>query len=246
MMFSVILERFLEAESELTDYERKVRASYASFFWNRSEIYCKRERMKRGRKQMRTRMKVAAGATAFAILVIVVIMVSFPTILQPRTSTNPSDGTSIITKPLTELLPTSQDVSSDWISRSMDNVTVNATGFLEGIGGEAFTRGGSSPSGVTITIYRFNSSDAAGEYYNETVQNVSSAGGYNEVSTAGLGIESYGTDRYLPILIGLGYYERTTIYGVNLNIYFTVEVSSSVTSTQGDAIQFAKAIADKL
>lgn len=156
---------------------------------------------------------------------------------EPETPTEPSS----ITKPLSELLPTRQDISTEWVIGSLENeTTIIATGFMDGVA-QGFTKSGLDVTRTTIQVYRFDTSDNAKDYYDDIVGNVLSEGGYTEVSTKSLGTTSYGT--FNEYLSG----EITVIYSLKLNIYTTVKVSSPFSlSTQEDALQFAKIVMDKL
>jgi hypothetical protein len=162
-----------------------------------------------------------------------------PPSLTPTSTTLPTPAP--VSQPLSELLPARNDVDTKWVDGGTQGMVLNATGFLEGVG-QSFYLTGLQQETVVNEIYRFSSSNSAGNYYNNVVESVKDTGGYNKVSTASLGIVSYGTDT----LDSLGIGAVTTIYGVESNICFKVTVSSFLSYTEYDALQFAKIIADKI
>jgi hypothetical protein len=195
----------------------------------------------------KNKLWIAIGIVGFIIFLIVAGAVGSLLTTQQNNDANPSvtatpQPTATPTpKPLSEYLPKRQDISTEWVKGGTQDETLSATGFVEGIG-QSFSKSGLEQETVTIEIYRFNSSNNALNYYNTIVTPIIDTGGYTQVSTASLGIKSYGTDTSSAY----GFNEVTTIYGTKLNIYFTVKISSPLSYTQTDAIQFAEVVANNL
>src|SRR5437879_1788589 len=131
--------------------------------------------------------KIGIGiGTAFAIFIIIGIASSATTnesskvgerssansissTVTTTTDINNLDTTEIKTKPIQELLPTRDDIGTEWVITTATPFKNNATGFVDGLD-QIFTLGsGYVSSELGVTIYKFDSSDNANKYYDNFV-----------------------------------------------------------------------------
>jgi len=149
-------------------------------------------------------------------------------------------GVHLVTRPVVELLPLREDLSTEWIIGTVTAESLNITGFTEGAKLTLSKTTGLEGEGITIRIYKFTTSDPASEYYDSVLSDLKAEGGYREVST-GLGTGSYGT--FIESMMG----ERTVIYVVKANVFFEVRaVGYLYFATQEDATQLARIVLDKI
>jgi len=144
-----------------------------------------------------------------------------------------------VTKPLSDMLPERDDLSTEWIMKNATTVSISATGFIEGIKLD-IVKPGLGAEAATINIYRFDSSDNARVYFDGVISGLKAKGGYKEVATK-LGDKSYGA--FLQFLMG----EITRIYVIRLNIFYDVRLAGYLSiETREDAIYIAKIIDRKI
>ena len=164
------------------------------------------------------------------LAIISLIVVLFNIFFMPK---------NIVTESLAELLPTIYDLPSEWIIGNATAVTIDATGFSEGIKLE-LSKTWLEVESAVINIYRFDSSDSAIVYFDGVVSDQKMKGGYEEITT-NLGDKSFGTFQELPTA------KITKIFVIRMNIYYEVRLVSSISNEiSDDAIELANIIDRKI
>jgi len=89
----------------------------------------------------------------------------------------------LITAPLDELLPSREDIPSEWWTGSSSSKTLNEPGFVEGKMVSYYKEFGEwSEMDVEFCVYRFSDANSAKTYCDKKVNNLKSEGGYTEVA----------------------------------------------------------------
>ncbi len=105
----------------------------------------------------------------------------------------PKETGELITRPLDELLPSRNDVATEWLGGDSSSVTLDTRGFLEGRSALYHKRIGSTHSGgrdyfyfTTLFVYRFSDASSAEAYFDSEVNRMILEGGYQEVIIPGV------------------------------------------------------------
>jgi len=121
----------------------------------------------------------------------------------------------LITAPLDELLPSREDIPSEWETGGLSNATLDEPGFVEGKTVWYFKDfGGSSAMDVDFYVYRFSDMNNATTYYDKEVDEIKSDGGYTEVEIP---------DAF-AVVYDWGIGEQAVSWGVESNVVFKVEI----------------------
>jgi hypothetical protein len=187
----------------------------------------------KGRVSKKTKLLVGG----IAVFLLFLLLIGFSTIEQryDRDLT-----TVIVTKSVGELLPTREELPTEWIFSRKTNISINATGFLEGVELVTAKQELLGGAGATIRIYKFNTTGDAEKYYMNMLTILREKGGYKEIST-NLRAKAYGT--FIEAAIA----EVSTIYFVKYNIYCEIRVRGAYYySTRDDAIQLSRIILQKI
>ena len=118
--------------------------------------------------------------------------------VQP--SSTPIQQTQQVTATsLNNLLPTRDDISTEWIIQDVTPFKKNATGFVDGLS-QSFTMGSDFlASTSTVAVYKFDSSDDANKYYDNFVSTSRASGGYTEWMPGGINADKcYGKQQDYP------------------------------------------------
>jgi hypothetical protein len=121
----------------------------------------------------------------------------------------------LITAPLDDLLPSRNDIPTQWSTGGSSNETLVETGFVEGIKVQYYKLlGYDSMIGLQLYVYRFSDTTNASAYCNGEIDKTKSQGGYSEVAIADVfaAIFDYGTFK-----IGVS-------WGAKSNIVFKVYI----------------------
>jgi|GEM_PF-2072999 len=182
------------------------------------------------------------GYKSKAIIVtisIFLLLIIAGSLLSPSNNNNHSSEI-IIQKSADELLPTREDLPTEWKIGDRIRLTSNATGFIEGAELTITKIEMFGAAAVTIKIYRFNTTMEAEKYFIDLVTNLKAKGGYKEISTNLRG-KVYGTFfEALNVQI-------SKIYFTKYNIY--CEISASGTNyydTKDDAMRLANLVLQKI
>ena len=121
----------------------------------------------------------------------------------------------LITTPLDELLPSREDIPTEYRTGSSENLTLTDPGFIEGkeVNYVKLGVGYTIDLHVSFQVYRFSDIDSANTYYYKKVNDIKSEGGYTEVLIPGAFAATY------P-------YGRADSWGVISNIVFSVRLFS--------------------
>jgi len=182
------------------------------------------------------------GRKSKAIVVTICIFLLFiiaGSLLGPSNNNNHSSEI-VIQKSVDELLPTREDLPTEWRIGDRIRLTSNATGFIEGAELTITKIEGFGAAGVTIKIYKFNTTKEAEKYFIDLVTNLKAKGGYKEIST-NLRAKVYGTF-FEAINVQI-----SKIYFTKYNIY--CEISARGTNyydTKDDAIRLANLVLQKI
>ena len=147
--------------------------------------------------------------------------------LNTQTTTSETTTQKLITKSLDEMLPTRNDISTEWSTGSTENLTLQEEGFIEGKQ-VSYYKVLSSISGAGIDadfyVRRFSNSDTAKIFYDKIVNKIKSEGGYKEISitdcfafTTDMGIEESGESLCTKSNIVYGVYVYTDYIGESPN-----------------------------
>lgn len=176
---------------------------------------------------------VVSGIVVFIFLVLIVFSASMQR--QPINQT-----TTIIEKSLDELLPTREELPTEWVIGEKSKISSTAAGFLEGVELRIGKREMLGGVGATIVIYKFNTTINADEYYMDTIKQLRARGGYKEMSTR-LNVKSYGT--FIETLFG----ELSRVYFIKHNIYCEIRVGGTYYyNTWNDALFLAQLVLQKI
>jgi len=121
----------------------------------------------------------------------------------------------LITAPLDELLPSREDIPSEWEMGGFSNVTLEEPGFVEGKTVWYFKDfGGSSAMDLDFYVYRFSDGNSAKTYHDKEVDEIESEGGYTEVII----LDAF------AVVYDWGVGEQAVSWGVESNVAFKVEI----------------------
>ncbi len=121
----------------------------------------------------------------------------------------------LITDPLEDLLPSREDIPTQWHTGSSSNTSIQEPGFLEGKT-VSYNRifGDTDVMVLYISVYRFSNATMANEYCDKEINEIKSEGGYSEITISGV----------FAVIIDYGTLEEAISWGVTSNIVFTVKV----------------------
>jgi hypothetical protein len=149
-------------------------------------------------------MFLARGiSTAVAFLLIVGIL--FPTV----------KADDLITAPLDELLPSREDIPTQWHTGSSSNITMEEPGFVEGKTVNYYKiYVADDLMNLHFSVYRFSNITSAEAYCNREIDKIEAEGGYTEVPIP----------EVFAVVVDYGVFEKAISWGVMSNIVFTVNV----------------------
>ncbi|OLB92583.1 MAG: hypothetical protein AUH25_00220 [Thaumarchaeota archaeon 13_1_40CM_38_12] len=153
------------------------------------------------------------------------------------TGANPST-TEVKTKPIEELLPTRDDIGTEWIIKNPVTQSGNGTDYKDKVNQEFTKSGGGISTILAVNIYSYDSSSGAQQRYDSKVTSLKSQGGYKEIS--GLDSGCYGTIEDFAVS------ERITVYCVKNNFYISSSGMSVSLDLQDDVTKFAKAVLNRI
>ncbi len=119
--------------------------------------------------------------------------------IQPSPSTSMQQTQQVTGKSLNDLLPTRDDIGTEWVIHDVTPFKKNATGFVDGLS-QSFTMGSDfTASTSTVAVYKFDSSDDANKYYDNFVATSRASGGYTEWMPGGINADKcYGKQQDYP------------------------------------------------
>jgi len=198
-------------------------------------------------------MKVTGiWAVAVVLVAFVVVLsgcvgqnpVGTPAATTPVATTAAPKTQTLVTKSPLEMLPTRDDLSTEWVimygsGQSLDEIPYeeNATGFVSGASTQLTKVEATSYVGVAALIYRFNSVENANNYHQTKVNQYKQVGGYTELPISGMGADCYGGKT------PYGSISLISIYCVKNNVAFYL-YSGSYSSS--DAMKVAEIISSKI
>lgn len=147
----------------------------------------------------------------------------------------------IIIKSPMDMLPTRDEIGTEWVIQKKEEHTINSNGFNSGAYLDIDRMEGMSLSGGYVYVYKFNAISNAEIYYKEEIKKIKEKGGYTEINPSGIDAECFAikSGDYLA-----GYF-KWVICKKN-NIIFTSEVSSFNSWRTGYYDNLAKIIANKI
>lgn len=135
---------------------------------------------------------ILASIGYFFIFMIILSYLAYLSEDSDNSQTSSKKEQSLITKSPYEMLPTRNDLSTEWqFGGDGVNETINATGFDSGALMTVRKTSDITPTQVTVHIYKFNSIDNANDYYQTSVNDEKQTGGYKEVSTYRVNADCY-------------------------------------------------------
>lgn len=185
-------------------------------------------------KKTKVGMGVVLVVVAFFILVVVS---GSPNQQQNVQETSVSE--KFIDKPLTEILPVRNDITTEWIIGTTEDLHREEKGFIEGTA-QWYTKGGIFSTSVSTSVLRFDSFDNAFQVYNEKILSIKQEGGYKEFSTGSVDATCYGIHKEGLLS------DRVEIRCYKNNIYFTIGGNGDVYEIEDDTKNMAKIIARKI
>lgn len=148
------------------------------------------------------------------------------------TETLPANAsTKIITRSLSDLLPTRQDIGTEWRIGSTSNSTeglVGVKGFVETLQQTYSKSDGGNNLVTQVGLDKFDSSTNAKSFYDDKVSKIKSEGGYKEYEVNSINAECYGTFSSGTFTGMINY------YCVSSNIYYRVFITGDLNSLQYD------------
>ncbi len=181
--------------------------------------------------------RTVIAVSGIAVFIFLVLM-GFSASLQRQPT---SQTTTIIERGAGELFPTREELPTEWKISSRSNISLNATGFLEGVEFVIVKQDIVGGAGARIKIYKFNTPIIADEYYVAKITQLRAEGGYKEISTTMLNVKSYGT--FIGTITG----EISRVYFVKYNIYCEIQVAGSYYYyTSDDALYLARLVLQKI
>ena len=141
---------------------------------------------------------------------------------------------------LMTLLPTRNDIGTEWKISKAVILTRNTNGFVNG-SSQNFTKieSDSSSTVLTVNILQFNSFVNTENYFDSRVSSLKLIGGYKENSTSILA-NCYGTSEYV------GYQQKVRIFCVKDDVFASTVVISKSLDIQHYANQFENIIINKI
>lgn len=160
-----------------------------------------------------------------------------------RTQT-PEETGELITRPLDDLLPSRDDVATEWLGGDSSGVTSDANGFLEGRSTYYHKRIGSTHSGgrdyfyfTTLFVYRFSDVLSAEAYFDSEVNRMISEGGYQDVAIPDVFAATY----------DYGTADEGFSWGHRQNLVFGVYVyNNAVFEADKELIEFTNLLLDRI
>jgi len=153
--------------------------------------------------------EVLKGKNLILILITGILITSLG-LLLPLTKAE-----ELITAPLDELLPSREDIPTQWRTGSSSNITIAEPGFIEGKTvnyNKIFS--GDSIMNLRFSVYRFSNVTSAEAYCNKEIEEIKSEGGYTEVIIP----------EVFAVVMDYGVVDEALSWGVISNIVFTVNV----------------------
>ena len=138
-----------------------------------------------------------------------------------------------------DLLPTNEEIDTEWENIERDNKIIGASGFDSGAYLEMDLMESLSLSLAYIHIYKFNSNNGADSFYSAKINEKKEERGYKETSTNGIDATCFG---YKGGDLYEGYYY--VFYCKKDNIFFLTEVDTFNVLRSGYAKDLAKMVAD--
>jgi len=185
---------------------------------------------------------ILASISYFFIFIIIIGALFGPTSdIQSSTHQTQSPQDQIIAKSTTEMLPTRSDFSTEWILGDIQNLTINFTGFESNSQREIRIGAFSDRNVITISVYKFSSTNASNDYYNSKIarDNYLQKGGYKKVDMKiGAKCEAYKVDRITA--------ETGQAYCVSSNIFFELKVVSETFEAEKYLKDIGKIIDQKI
>ena len=191
--------------------------------------------LKSNRFSKKTKLGLGVAiVVAFFILVGVSGSINQQQIVQEKSETK-----QFIDKPLTEILPTREDIGTEWIMSDAVDLQNERKGFIEGTT-QTFTKtSGGFNTIETINIERFDSLENAHQIYSEKNSLIKQAGGYEEISTGSVSATCYGFKKE-----GL-YSNSGAIICYKNNIYFVIQGYGDF-DVEDDTKDMAKVVAKNI
>ena len=161
-------------------------------------------------------------------------------VLNKNTETISKDSTIIKKDPM-DLLPTREEIDTEWENIKIDNQGIEASGFDSGADFQMDRMESMSLSVAYIFVAKFDSKNYADSFYSIKINKVKEGGGYTEISTSGIDATCFG---YKNGDLYEGY--RYTFYCKKSNIFFLTEVSTFSAWRSGYSKELAKIVAKKI
>jgi len=144
---------------------------------------------------------------------------SSPSIVPAVTPSPTPTPILLITKPTKDMLPVRENIPSEFRMGSIRNVTIDASGFIEGSKIQYTKIGGTYEKIILgFVAYRFDTVENARAYYNAKINERINKGGYTELKFD-VGVESF------TYKVEQGWeYDQTTNLCLKDNVVFATEV----------------------
>lgn len=157
---------------------------------------------------------------------------------QTAVSSQSIQQTQTVSKSLTDMLPTRDDIGTEWLINNYTIVNDNATDYKNKITQNFKKYSAGTVTVLDVNIYNYDSPTGAQQHYDSKTSALKSHGGYTEIS--GLDAGCYGTTEDLAVA------ERDTIYCVKNNFYLVVGAVGAFQDTQDSVTTFAKVVFGKM
>jgi hypothetical protein len=96
---------------------------------------------------------------------------------QPSTTTQ-----TLITKPVTEMLPSQSELPTEWSKGEIKSYSLNESGFQEGIQKSIDKlEGASGMMFIDFFVFKFDTIENANDYYEKRVGGIKEGGGYTKI-----------------------------------------------------------------
>jgi hypothetical protein len=176
------------------------------------------------------------------LALILIIFISGCTQQLTGQSITEQQSETLVTKSTSELLPTRNDLSTEWRFYEVENITVNFTGFDLGSSMTLSLGVSSGRNSITPIIYKFLTIEQADSFYENKINsdNYLEKGGYKEVNTDQIAAkcQAYKVDKIMA--------ELGQMYCVKANIFFELKVSSQTFESDKYLIDIGKIIVEKI
>jgi len=176
-----------------------------------------------------------------SIILVFVIIGTIGSLFDNEEAQNSNKESSSIKKEPMDLLPTREEIDSEWENIKINNQDIDASGFDSGASLEMDRMESLSLSLAYIFVYKFDSKNYADSFYSAEINKVKERGGYTEISTSGIDAICFG---YKGGDLYEGYYY--SFYCKKDNIFFQTEVATFSAWRSGYSKELAKIVADKI